>query len=939
MLNICSLKNKVLNLEKLADDRKNLGKALNFICLTEHWLREYEVQSTIIQNFEILSSNSRQIFKNGGTMIASSSNNGFETRSRIDLQIENCEKHFETSAIEMRLKNRKSKIVLLNLYRSPSGDIKMFFDKFEKVLNLISNEKSDFVICGDFNIDLNSNTIHKNKLMDLVKSFGAKSVVKQPTRIALGSSTLIDLIFSNIGKCRTEVETIGFSDHSIVHLELSDVTEKCFQQFDVTKIRKTKSDNLNALESLLAEETWEEVYDSTNVDVKFNTFLEKFSLHLSATCPLTTRCIRRYNSPDWITPGIKKSGITLSKLLAVNGLLHSTVLKQKIKKFVQIYQKVIKESKKMIVEKQLKDARAKPDVLWRVIKNEYQSSYISRDIPYIINDGVEVSDPIEVATELNKSFAKTATCLKSNWRNHSRNFSRNFYFYDISYNEVLNVIRSLKNKGTLDIYGISCKLVKRVGERLINPLVNIIQSVVEQATFPERAKYARVVPLYKISRNYDISNFRPISCLPIFSKIIEKVITNRISNFSEKNNLIYEHQYGYCLNRGTNDAMFRVTDQVYKHLNDHKLIGIIFLDLSKAFDTVNHALLLRKLDSYGFRGQINDLLQSYLSERRQRVVVKKNGKTFNSDWTNLSQGVPQGSILGPELFKIFINDLPQCLNNSYCDTVIFADDSTIIINADDQLTLTDRINETLSRIKTWCSESGLLLNEKKTHIMSINNSRTLAAGGHHKYLGLEFDNSMTFNHHIEKLCGKLNKVCYQLRQLKSKVNLKTLILIYYANFYSLMSYGIIIWGTSPHANKIFMIQKKAIRIIFGLSNIDSCRPIFKSHKLLTFTSVYILEVMKFFRKNEKIFDCDKRVRPSMYFVRNCREQYAPVINRYRMCERGVRSMAIKLTNGFSRSGELDSVMNAITNISYIGALKVILIDGCYYTINEAFPES
>lgn len=241
----------------------------------------------------------------------------------------------------------------------------------------------------------------------------------------------------------------------------------------------------------------------------------------------------------------------------------------------------------------------------------------------------------------------------------------------------------------------------------------------------------------------------------------------------------------------------------------------------------------------------------------------------------------------------------------------------------------------MNKINTWCTDSGLILNKNKTHIMHVNYARN-SSSVNHKYLGIEFDNSMTFNSHVDKICGKLNKVCYQLRQLKSKVDLKTLLLVYYANFYSQMIYGIIIWGSSPHANKVFVIQKKAIRIIYGLKRTDSCRPIFTQHKIHTFASAYILEVVKFFRKNQTAFECNKLERPSMYFIRNSKEQYRPLINKYKMCERGLRSMAVRLTNRFSQSNELADVIKNTENISYIGALKVILLEKCYYSIGEAF---
>lgn len=706
---------------------------------------------------------------------------------------------------------------------------------------------------------------------------------------------------------------------------------KTLNSYDFTTSRQVTPDNLRSFQSLLKNANWEQVFKAIDVDTKFNSFLETFSSCLSTSCPLRTKRIPKQRKLEWLTPGIRISGESLKNLQSLSKTIDCAILKLKLKKYSTIYQKVIQESKRMSIESKLRDAKFQPDILWKTIKGEYEATGKNSDIPFVYNNGIAINDLLEIAQDLNSYFINVKTKLSQlNWTNRLNPATNSFFLFEPSAIEVLDAINSLKNKNTLDIYGISSKLVKSVATEILKPFTDIMQAIFEQSIFPERAKYARVTPLLKKRNSYEISNLRPISCLPIFSKIIEKIVTGRMNQFLTKYNIVYEHQYGYCLNKGTEDALFRVTDLVQHHLNNGRTVGIIFLDLTKAFDRVDHDLLLRKLHSYGFRGTVNDLLESYLSNRKQKVVLKQNGKIYESKFRKLVQGVPQGSILGPVLFKIFINDLPLSLDQSVCETIIFADDTTIVLNAPNLTTLNKLFEDVLLKVQAWCEESGLILNETKTHFMKINDTRM--GINHTKYLGILLDNKMNFKPHIDDLCSKLNKACYQLRQLRKKVDLKTLLLIYHANFFSIMRYGIIVWGASSFSNKAFLVQKRAIRVIFGLKRTDSCVPYFKKYKLLTLPAVYILELMKFFDKRRSHFEVNKN-RRVIYSIRERKEHYQPTLNRYKMCELGVRNMAIRFFNIFCKNPKIESHMKNC-NSSFVKAVQRLLEESCYYRIDD-----
>lgn len=302
-----------------------------------------------------------------------------------------------------------------------------------------------------------------------------------------------------------------------------------------------------------------------------------------------------------------------------------------------------------------------------------------------------------------------------------------------------------------------------------------------------------------------------------------------------------------------------------------------------------------------------------------------------SPWRPIVQGVPQGSILGPELFKIFINDLPQCLVKNAADTVIFADDTTIVVNAKSESLLCEEIEDILQKINKWCSDNGLVLNTNKTNVIRINPIISTNPVESVKFLGLLFDPTLNWKSHIEFLCKKLNQICFQLRQLKNKISTESLLLIYYANFFSRMSYGIIAWGSSSSANRVFVIQKRALRILFGLRKRESCVPAFKKYGLLTLPSLYILELVKFHTKNKEEFLVNNR-QTNRYLFRNANQLHNTTINKYGICGKGTRTMAIRFYNELSSHEKVVSLMEK-HNFSFVGAVRKVLCDACCYDIN------
>ena len=277
--------------------------------------------------------------------------------------------------------------------------------------------------------------------------------------------------------------------------------------------------------------------------------------------------------------------------------------------------------------------------------------------------------------------------------------------------EIIDMVNKCKYKTSTDSNEIDMKVVKKVIEGISEPLTYICNLSFKTGKFPNNMKIAKVVPLYKTGDRHHFTNYRPVSLLPQFSKILEKLFNNRLDKFINKHKLLSDSQYGFRANSSTSLALTESIEEITNAI-DHKLHSVgIFIDLKKAFDTINHNILINKLERYGIRGLVLHWVRSYLSNRKQFVKLGD----YCSSCLDIVCGVPQGSVLGPKLFILYINDI--CKVSKLLKLVLFADDTNIFCSGDDLAELLKDLTEEIIKLKNWFDYNKLSLNLAKTKIM------------------------------------------------------------------------------------------------------------------------------------------------------------------------------------------------------------------------------
>ena len=418
----------------------------------------------------------------------------------------------------------------------------------------------------------------------------------------------------------------------------------------------------------------------------------------------------------------------------------------------------------------------------------------------------------------------------------------NFLFKSVDTNEIILIIDSLENSKATGPCSIPTEILKLIKHNICYPLKEIINLSFATGVYPDKLKIAKVIPIFKNKGDQLlVSNYRPISLLSNINKIFEKLVFSRLYSFLTLHNCIYDLQFGFRAKHSTNHALLSLTEMIREALDNSDFACGIFIDLQKAFDTVDHQILLKKLEHYGVRGLANNWFRSYLTNRKQYVSV--NG--YNSTEQNMNYGVPQGSVLGPLLFLIYINDLNNAIK--FCTTHHFADDTNLLFVDKSLKKIQKYVNLDLKFLCKWLKANKISLNaskteliifrdprKKRTHELKIKiDGKRLIPSKYVKYLGVLIDCNLNWNTHEIDLHTKLSRATGMLCKIRHFVNHETLRMIYYGIFSSILMYGSQIWGQHNRiVTKLQILQNKALIIMNFCSRGTSATPLFKSDNIL-----------------------------------------------------------------------------------------------------------
>ena len=446
---------------------------------------------------------------------------------------------------------------------------------------------------------------------------------------------------------------------------------------------------------------------------------------------------------------------------------------------------------------------------------------------------------VNVAKKLVDMLGKTTTKYQDYLKNPNKH---SIFLNEIEPDEVLTILKRIDIKKATDVFGISPKLVKIAATSIYINLTKKINRSFELGQFPDKLKTAKVIPIHKAESKMITSNYRPISLLPIISKIFEKIMHARIMSFVNKENILYKKQFGFQSGKSTEHAVMDIHSKVVDALANQEKPCCVFLDFAKAFDTVNHSILINKLNYYGIRGNSLNWLQSYLKDRQQCVQV---GNSV-SDFQTIQCGVPQGSVLGPLLFLLYINDIAK--TSDILDFHLFVDDTGIFLSHKNLDALQSQLNKELSLVSEWLIANKLSLNVSKSNVLLFKpkngrnsekiflniNGKPIQEKEYAKYLGILIDNKLTWEYQMQHIDSKIVKGNSILAKLRHYVPKHVLHNLYNAFIQPYINYGALTWGTcaNTHMEKIEKKHNKTIRIINFKYKEEQVNPLYYSSKIL-----------------------------------------------------------------------------------------------------------
>ena len=699
-----------------------------------------------------------------------------------------------------------------------------------------------------------------NKINSICQQFNLHNLIQEPTHFTEISSSIIDLVLTS-NKNSVLLSGVGepFLEQNIRYhcpvfciLEFNKSSCKSFTRH----IWLYDRGDYDGLRDALSKSDWTAIQHN-NIDIYANQVTDLI-LNTAKTFIPNKNVIVRKTDPPWLTAKIKKMMRKRKRLYDKFKQSKTDSNMVKYKRYRNKVTNEIRKSKKSVTDKlsnKLLDSKLQPKDYWRTLK-QFIKPHQSSSIPPLNANGTILDDDSDKANFLNDYFTKQTSLDDSHaslpatpLENTSTLNSLN-----ITQAEVHETLMSLNVGKAVGPDTISNRLLQELALPLSAPLCNLFNFSLRTGQVPSSWKEAHVTPIHKKNDPSDVSNYRPISLLNTMGKVLEKIVHKHVFNYFRDNNILTALQSGFVPGDSTVNQLLDLYNTFCKSLDDSKEVRAVFCDISKAFDRVWHRGLLYKLRRAGITGSLLSWFSHYLQDRKQRVVLPG----ASSNWSSVQAGVPQGSILGPLLFLLYINDIVEDIHSSIR---LFADDTSLYIIVEDPLDAAVTLNSDLSKIHRWASQWLVTFNPSKSESLLFSrkvnylyhppltmNCQHITEVTEHKHLGLYFSSNGAWHDHMEYIKKKAWQRIYIMRRCKFLLDRRSLQTIYFSFIRPILEYADVVWNncTKDEADELEFIQNEAARIVTGATRLVSIESVLvetgweylserrKKHKLIFF---------------------------------------------------------------------------------------------------------